>query len=97
MKKTFVVFLAVAGISTAVFADGAALYKKCAGCHGANGEKAAMNASKIIADMSKADIVAAMKGYKDGSYGGAKKAMMIGQVKNLDDASIQAIADHIGK
>ena len=72
-------------------------YAKCAGCHGANGEKAALGKSKIIKDMPKAEFVAALKGYQDGTYGGAMKGLMAGQVKGLDDATIQAIADQIVK
>ena len=72
-------------------------YAKCAGCHGANGEKAALGKSKIIKDMSKAEIVAALKGYKDGSYGGPMKGLMKGQVTPLSDADFQAIANQIGK
>ena len=72
-------------------------YAKCAGCHGANGEKAAMGKSKIIKDMSKDEFISALKGYKDGSYGGAMKALMKGQVASLDDAAIQEIADLIVK
>ena len=30
-------------------------YAKCAGCHGADGEKAALGKSKIIKDLTKAD------------------------------------------
>jgi cytochrome c-type protein NapB len=67
----------------------------CAGCHGANFEKKAMGKSKVVKDMSKADIVAALKGYKDGSYGGAMKGMMKGQVATLSDADMAAIADAI--
>lgn len=77
--------------------DGAALYKKCAACHGAAGEKAALGKSKIIKDMSKADFTVALKGYKDGSYGGASKVVMKGQVANLNDAQIDAIAGAIAK
>jgi cytochrome c len=72
-------------------------YAKCAGCHGANGEKAALGKSKIIKDLTKAEFVAALKGYQDGTYGGAMKGLMAGQVKGLDDAAIQAIADQIAK
>jgi cytochrome c553 len=72
-------------------------YAKCAGCHGADGEKAALGKSKIIKDMTKADFVAALKGYQDGTYGGPMKGLMVGQVKGLDDAAIQAIADQIVK
>ncbi|MBP7769573.1 MAG: cytochrome C [Aliarcobacter sp.] len=72
-------------------------YAKCAGCHGADGEKAALGKSKIIKDMSKEDFVASLKGYQDGTYGGPMKGLMVGQVKGLDDAAIQALADQIVK
>lgn len=72
-------------------------YAKCVGCHGANGEKAALGKSKVIKDMSKADFITAMKGYKDGTYGGPMKALMKGQVASLSDATIEAIADKIAK
>lgn len=72
-------------------------YAKCVACHGANGEKVALGKSKVIKDMTKAEIVASLKGYKDGSYGGAMKALMKGQVATLTDAQIQEIADKIGK
>ena len=78
--------------TSAMYAAGTAA---CLGCHGASFEKAAMGKSKIVKDMSKADIVAALKGYKDGSYGGAMKAMMKGQVAALSDADMAAIADSI--
>ncbi|WP_370518746.1 hypothetical protein [Sulfurovum sp. bin170] len=69
----------------------------CKGCHGANFEKAAMGKSKVVSEMSKDDIVAALKGYKDGSYGGAMKGLMKGQVATLDDAAIEAMAGAIAK
>ncbi len=70
-------------------------YAKCVACHGANGEKVALGKSKIIKDMSKEDFIKAMKGYKDGTYGGAMKGVMKGQVATLSDADIEAIADKI--
>jgi len=69
----------------------------CAGCHGANFEKSAMGKSKIVKDMAKADIITALKGYKDGSYGGSMKGIMKGQADPLSDAQIEAIANKIGK
>jgi len=69
----------------------------CAGCHGANFEKKAMGVSKVVKDMTKADIVKALKGYKDGSYGASMKTLMKGQVASFDDATIEAIANKIGK
>jgi len=67
----------------------------CTGCHGQNFEKPALGKSKVVKDMSKEDIVKALKGYKDGSYGGAMKGMMKGQVASLSDADIDAIAGSI--
>jgi cytochrome c-type protein NapB len=67
----------------------------CVGCHGANFEKHAMGKSKVVKDMSKADIVAALKGYKDGTYGGAMKGIMKGQTTSMSDADMTAIADSI--
>ena len=93
MKKV-IVLLAVLGLSTMSMADA---FKKCAGCHGANGEKKALGKSKVISDMSKADIKSAIHGYKDGTYGGPMKGLMKGQVASLSDADIDAIAAKIGK
>jgi len=45
--------------------------------------------------MTKENIVTALKGYKDGTYGGAMKGMMKGQVSKLSDADIDAIAAEI--
>ena len=67
----------------------------CVSCHGANFEKKALGKSKIVKDMSKEEIIKALKGYKDGSYGGAMKATMTPQVANLSDADIAALADAI--
>jgi len=39
----------------------------------------------------------ALTGYKDGSYGGAMKGVMKGQVAKLTDDDIKAIAEAVGK
>lgn len=97
MKRFMGLMMVAAVSSVALMADGAALYNKCAQCHGAAGEKSGMGKSKIIKDMSKADFIAAMKGYQDGSYGGGMKKLMEMQAKGLSEADIGAIADHIIK
>lgn len=99
MKKCMMVLIVLLGFgSVSAMADeGADLYKKCAACHGTNGEKAALGKSKIIKDMCIADVISALKGYKDGSYGGPMKGMMKGQVAILTDAQIASIAKHIAK
>lgn len=93
--KTFIKIAAVASLMTpAVFADDLAA---CKGCHGATFEKPAMGVSKVVKDMSQADIVAALKGYKAKTYGGTMKTVMEGQVATLDDAKIEALAAEIKK
>jgi cytochrome c553 len=92
--KTLLMILGITAILGA--ADGAALYKKCASCHGMNGEKSALGKSKLINTMKSDEIVTAIKGYKDGSYGGAMKALMKGQVAALNDDEIKVLADYIG-
>ena len=72
-------------------------YAKCSACHGVNGEKAALGKSKIIKDLSKADFVSALKGYQVGTYGGAQKGLMVGQVKDMTEATMNEIADTIIK
>lgn len=89
-----IIMIAIVG-ATSVHAN--PLYTKCVACHGAEGEKAALGKSMIIKDMSKADFIAAMKGYKDGSYGKDQKALMKAQVTALSDAHIEEIASFVTK
>jgi cytochrome c-type protein NapB len=64
----------------------------CTGCHGQHFEKKAMGKSLIVKDMSLKDLVASLKGYKDGTYGDTMKAMMTSQVKNLSISDIEAMS-----
>jgi len=98
MKKLAVLALSGLVASTLMAADGAALYKKCAGCHGAKGEKKALGKSAPIAGWDKEKLVEALKGYKAGTrnvYG--MGALMKGQVANLSDEEIEALAEYISK
>ena len=95
MKKIAMGLLFVA-TSSLLMADGAALYKKCAGCHGANGEKAALGKSAIIAGMAAADLEKDLEGYKAGTtnkhgMGGVMK----GQVAAYTPEQIKEVAAHI--
>lgn len=83
---TFMLTMA-SGASTAV----------CKGCHGQNFEKSAMGKAKIVKNMTKAQIVKALNGYKNGTYGGAMKGLMKAQVKNLSTTDIKELAGKIGK
>ncbi|HID82917.1 MAG TPA: c-type cytochrome [Chromatiales bacterium] len=80
---------------TAGGVDGKTVYSACAGCHGADGKTKALSVSPIIAGQSKDDLVMKIKGYKDGSYGGAMKTTMAPLVTNLTDDQIAAVAEYI--
>lgn len=96
MKK-ILIFAAMLCVSSLLANEGESLYKTCATCHGAKGDKAALNKSQIIAGWSVENTIAALTGYKNGTYGGPLKGTMAGQVKNLDDAKIAALAQYISK
>ncbi len=76
--------------------DGAALFKKCAACHGAKAEKAALGKSAIIAGLDAATIAADLKGYKAGTTNKhGMGALMKGQVATYSDADIDAVSAYI--
>jgi len=78
-------------------ADGAKLFTACSSCHGVKAEKKALGKSQVIAGWDSAKIVNALQGYKEGTYGGAMKAIMKGQAAKLSDAEMKALADYISK
>lgn len=82
-------------VATTKGIDGAKIFVKCAGCHGKNAEKKALGKSHVIKGWAQAKIVNAVKGYKAGTYGGAMKGVMKGQVANLSDAEVNAVAKYI--
>ena len=69
----------------------------CTGCHGADFQKKALGKSKVVKDMTKEEIISTMKGYRDGTYGGALKSVMVRAVKSLSDKEIEEIANQIKK
>ncbi|NLC27936.1 MAG: cytochrome C, partial [Campylobacteraceae bacterium] len=66
-------------------------------CHGVEGENVANGISAVIKDMNKEDFIAALKGYKDGTYGGKLKGLMKGQVMRLSENDFQSLAEKIVK
>ena len=93
MMKSLVIAGAILG--STLMADGASIYKKCAACHGMSAEKAALGKSKVINAMSEKELVDAMNGYKDGTYGGAMKGLMKGQVAKLSAEDVNSLAAYI--
>ena len=95
MKKFVIASVAAAALSTVAMAG--VNGKACAACHGANWEKHAMGKSKIVAELSHAEIATALKGYKAGTFGGPMKGVMKGQVARLSDADMADLAAQISK
>ena len=89
--------LTVVALATLAITAASANTAVCKGCHGQNFEKKAMGKSKVVKDMTKDEIAAALKGYKAGTYGGAMKGLMKGQVAKFSDADIDAMAAEIKK
>jgi cytochrome c len=95
MKKFVIASVAAAALSTVAMAG--VNGKACAACHGANWEKHAMGKSKVVANLTHAEIAEALKGYKAGTFGGPMKGVMKGQVAKYSDAELEAFAQTIGK
>lgn len=76
--------------------DAKVLYTEdCANCHGKFARKSAFGKSQIIAGFSKEQIKNAIKGYKEGTYGGSMKNTMRKQVSSLNEEEIEALAKYI--
>ena len=98
MKK--IVLLVALACVGAFAADGAAIYKKCAVCHGAKAEKKYLNKVPALVDTDPVQRLADMKAYKAGTLNGGKGkvnmgAIMKGQMANLSDADMEAVNNYI--
>ncbi len=94
MKKIALALLA-AGAMSFLVADGAALYKKCAGCHGAKGEKKALGKSAVIGGADAATTEKQLLGYQDGSFGGPMKGVMKGPLAGMSADDIKVLSAYI--
>ncbi len=83
MKK--ITFLALALSPLILMAD----MDRCVSCHGVDFEKKALGVSKVVKNMSEAEIKAALDGYKKGK-GGAMKALMMQEVNLGVDTNAMA-------
>ena len=97
MKKIVIASIATLVLATASMA--AVNGKACAACHGQNFEKVAMGKSKVVSDMTHAEIEATLLGYKNtpGFGHSPMKGAMAGQVKKYSDADLKAFSQTIGK
>ena len=95
MKKIVIASIATLALATASIAS--VNGKACTSCHGADWSKKALGKSKVVANLTHAEISAALVGYKHGTYGGPMKGLMKGQVARYSDADLEAFAQTIGK
>jgi cytochrome c553 len=75
--------------------DGAALFTPCKGCHGTDASKKALGKSAVIKGWDENKIFEALNGYKNGTYGGTMKGLMVGQVKSLSEDKLKSLAKYI--
>jgi cytochrome c-type protein NapB len=97
MIKKSIITIAALGLLSVTASASEFDTASCVGCHGADFEKSAMGKSKIVKDMTAEEITTALNGYKDGSYGGAMKAVMKGQADKMSEDDIKAFAEKHGK
>jgi len=95
MKKLVIASVAAIALASTAFAG--VNKAACSGCHGGDFGKKALGKSKVVKDMTHAEIATALKGYKAGTYGGPMKGVMKGQVAKYSDADLDAFAQTIGK
>ena len=93
--NTFLKLITLGGLSVTL-SSGASI-AVCKGCHGQQWEKSAMDKSKVIKEMSKEEILTALKGYQEGTYGGVMKGLMEEQVKEISEEEMEEIVSKIKK
>jgi len=95
MKKIALTLL-VAG--ACAFAAAPASYATCKACHGEHGEKNTMVSASKPDTLSKADVKAALEGYKAGTRNTYGKGMMMKpHASRLTPEQIDELANYIGQ
>jgi len=74
--------------------SGVELYQSCIGCHGAKGEG---SIGPRLAGRDAEQMSANLKTYRAGGQVGPMSSIMIPAVKNLSDADIKTLVDHISQ
>lgn len=78
--------------------DGKSLYNEsCANCHGKMARKSAFGKSAAIGGFTQEEIIHAIKGYQEGTYGGSMKTMMKQEVSALNEKEIEAVSRYISE
>lgn len=103
MTKIQAMFLAIFLLSTFALGDDASsrgeiLFKKCAGCHGADGKNKAFGKSGIIAGQDTADLVESLTFYKESEFKGQGSTLVMAkQLKAFSAKDITDLAAYISK
>ncbi len=75
--------------------DGQALYASaCAGCHGKDG--GGMGGAPALKGQTPAALAQKLDGYRAGTYGGGRKAVMEGIAKKHSPEELKAVGDYLG-
>lgn len=74
--------------------SGGELYQTCSGCHGAKGEG---GVGPKLAGRDGQKLLANLKIYREGGQVGPMSAMMTPNVKNLSDAELESLINHISQ
>lgn len=75
--------------------DAATLFQtRCQACHGPDGGRPPVPGVAPIKGQSSEDILNMLKGFQNGTFGGAQKQVMEGIVHQLTEAQMKALADY---
>jgi len=95
-KKSDSIMSSVLGESRSIQSGQALYQKRCASCHGQNGERGAGAGSKILKNMSAEEIETAMDNYKrDEHFGGSMKMLMQDVAQSMRSVDLKAIIGYI--
>jgi len=96
MKKYTIITLLIILGSFTLFADTIELYKKCAGCHGENGELSALQQSATIGGEESNLTIKKLTAYKNGELNqyGLGNIMKL-QLLSLSSSDIEELAEYI--
>lgn len=95
IKKVLFIFTLFTSLLLA--ADGAAIYQKCAKCHGENGKNRAFGKSSKIAGWKAEQTISVINIFKNMSKYDKFARVMNKQVSKLNDDEIRAVAEYISR
>ena len=96
MKKIILIITVLSFFSIGQAKDVKELYEKCSTCHGDKAEEQAFGKSKIIAELSKEEIIIALKAYKEGTKDEVGLGrLMESQVYYLEPVDMERLAEYI--